>query len=513
MNTNDFDSIDDQSQDPIDQPENTIDFGSIPNNPDELHEWIIDHLGVRVVRTSMIEDHSAPFEYLCHAFFEHEIPRDSIVWANRGGGKTFYAALATMLDMIFKPGIEIRILGGSLEQSKRMHTHLRSFFEIEPFDELVQGKITERRIKLINGSSAELLAQSQTSVRGTRVQKLRCDEVELFDREVWEAAQLVTREKHCGDIRVKGTIESFSTLHVPYGLMHDLVTQSIENNQESRRVFRWGVLDVLEQCDDDHECLSDDGPCPLIGECAGLAKSRSNDDESPSGHISIDDAIALKSRVGLETWQSEMLCLRPQRSDCVIPEFDQGIHVIDQLPMDRSRWTWIGGMDFGIRSPTVVLQAGVDESNCVWVSHEYLKSDTSLDAHIDQIRRFPKKMDWIGVDPAGRQRGFQTGISDVQALRKSGLTIHDRKLGLHDGLNLIRARLQPASGPIKLYIHRSCAQLIESLEQYHYPAHQPMCDSPEKDGSDHCVDALRYMIQNLDKSFQTRCESYIYQGR
>jgi len=491
--------------------------GQCPQTDDELHAWLLDKLSIRVVRRALIDGHSAPFEYLCHAFFEDRMPRDCIVWANRGGGKTFYAAIATMLDLIFKPGIEIRILGGSLEQSKRMHAHLRDLFSIDRFDELIEGKITDRRIRLTNSSTVELLAQSQTSVRGTRVQKLRCDEVELFDREVWEAAQLVTREKRCegaqSGIRVRGSIECLSTLHVPYGLMHELVSQSIEDGGESRRVFRWGVVDVLDVCEDDaHHCLGDEStnhqPCPLAAECAGKAKGRDRLHESP-GHITIDDAIALKKRVGDETWNAEMLCLRPKRSDCVLPEFDPGIHVVDALPSASANWTWIGGMDFGIRSPTVVLFACVDGNGCVWVGSEYVKADVALDEHIKAIQSTLCPPKWLGVDPAGQQRGLQTGISDIQAMRSAGLTVHERRLRLHEGLGLIRARLKPATGPVRLYIHRSCEQLIESLEKYHYPADQPMNPLPEKDGSDHCVDALRYMIQNLDKAYVTKCDSYL----
>jgi len=482
-----------------------------PETDDELHAWLIEHLSIMVVREPMDPNHSAPFAYLSHAFFEDRMPRDCVVWANRGGGKTFYAAVATLLDLVFKPGIEIRILGGSLEQSKRMHAHLRALFAIEPFDELIEGKITERRIRLVNGSSVELLAQSQTSVRGTRVQKLRCDELELFDREVWDAAQLTTREMQTGEQRVRGSIECFSTMHVPYGLMHELIEQS-GDDQTSRRVFKWGVVDVLDACDDSHQCISDEGACPLAPECAGRAKGRRlqpmNAGETP-GHISIDDAIMLKQRVGRETWNSEMLCLRPQRSDCVLPEFDDGVHVVDSIPDRVMNGMCVGGMDFGIRSPTVVLFARVDAHGVVWVVGEHVASDRSLDEHIGVIKKHDPTPEWLGVDPAGRQRGLQTGISDVQAMRRAGLVVKDRRLGLHEGLKLIRARLNPASGGARLYISSSCERLIDSMRKYHYPKDQPFSDTPEKDGHDHCVDALRYLLQNLDRAYSTQHENYI----
>ncbi|MFG0247105.1 MAG: hypothetical protein ACF8MF_13740 [Phycisphaerales bacterium JB052] len=485
-----------------------------PETPDDLHAWLIEHLSIMVVREPMDPNHNAPFEYLCHAFFEDRLPRDCVVWANRGGGKTFYAAVATLLDLVFKAGIEIRILGGSLEQSKRMHAHLRGLFAIEPFDELIEGKITERRLRLVNGSSVELLAQSQTSVRGTRVQKLRCDELELFDREVWEAAQLTTREMGSGTGRVRGSIECFSTMHVPYGLMHELIEQSADAGT-ARRVFKWGLVDVLDACDERHTCISDHGPCPLAPECAGRAKGRKRQPTNPSqtpGHISIDDAIALKSRVGQDTWNSEMLCLRPQRSDCVLPEFDDGLHVVDRIPHEAASGLCIAGMDFGIRSPTVVLFARVDTHGVIWVVDEHVQSDRSLDEHIAVIKGHNPAPVWLGVDPAGRQRGLQTGISDVQAMRRAGLVVKDRLLGLHEGLKLIRARLKPANGGARLYFSSRCEQLIDSVRKYHYPKDQPFCDTPEKDGHDHCVDALRYMLQNLDRAFSTQEDNYIQTG-
>jgi phage terminase large subunit len=80
-----------------------------------------------------------------------------------------------------------------------------------------------------------------------------------------------------------------------------------------------------------------------------------------------------------------------------------------------------------------------------------------------------------------------------------------------DGLALVRARLAPAdgNGP-RLFVHQRCEKLIESLERYHYPEDDPESDSPVKrDGFDHAVDALRYMIQNLDKPHKTGVRGYL----
>ena len=484
------------------------DLPGAPKTPDELHAWVVRHLDVSISREPLLTGHAAPFDYLIHTFFESDPTRarDCVVWANRGGGKTFLAAVATTLDLIYKPGIEIRILGGSLEQSKRMHAHLRAIFARPEFAALLDGRITERRIRLRNGSVVELLAQSQTSVRGTRVQKLRCDEVELFDPDVWEAAQLTTRSKDCGGVLVSGSIECLSTLHVPYGLMYRLVAEAREGQ---RKLFKWGVVDVLGRCDDRHVCQSEDGQvCPLFDACRGRAKER-DARGSPPGHISVNDAVRQRGRVSEATWSSEMLCLRPRRSDCVLPEFQPLVHVVQEVPQVGQGAVWIGGMDFGFRAPTVVLWAFVDTEGVVYVVDERSEVEQTVSQHAEAIKasQWPA-MAWIGVDPAGRNRSGQTGSTDIAVLRSAGLVVKATKLDQQRGLELLRARLKPALGEPRLFVHERCKVLIESMEKYRYPAENLESKQPVKDGSDHAVDALRYMIQNLDHSYRASVKQY-----
>jgi hypothetical protein len=227
-----------------------------PGNPDQLHAWLRRHLDVHLPRSAVVAGHAAPFDYLAHVFFEGAPPvgaacggvrpasdirdakTDVLVWANRGGGKTYLGALATLLDMLYKPSIGVRVLAGSLEQSRRMLHYLHGFFMAEgAFLAMIKGRATAGRIRLSNGSEVEVLAQSQTSVRGTHVQKLRCDEVDLFDPEIWDAAQFVTHAKQCGPVFVRGGVECLSTMQRPYGLMHRLLMEAQEGK---RKLFKWG---------------------------------------------------------------------------------------------------------------------------------------------------------------------------------------------------------------------------------------------------------------------------------
>lgn len=495
-------------------------LGPAPASPDELHAFVTMALNVKAPRVAITAGHAAPFDYLVHAFFEGRVPRmgpaDCVVWASRGGGKTFLGAVATALDLAFKRGITIRILAGSLEQAGRMHQHLRNLFALDALSPLVDGRITDRRLRVVGGGSVELLAQSQASVRGTRVQKLRCDEVELFDPDVWEAAQLTTRSMRCGQIEVRGAIECLSTMHVPGGLMDRLVREGVSAEGEvRRRVFKWGVMDVLESCAEHPACdpsrVSD--TCALRPDCDGRARQRSKEE---CGHVSVDDVLSMRGRVSLATWESEMLCKKPRRTDTVFPEFDASTHVVDDLPprawcADAFGGAWIAGMDFGFRSPMAWLWAYLDETGVLWVAAERVVSGVPLPAHLEAIESSPwPRPTWIGIDPAGESRNVQTGRSDASVLREAGWTVRVTRSPLAQGLEMIRARLKPtAHDPPRIFIHRRCASLIASLERYRYAHDHSENREPVKDGADHAVDALRYMVTNLDRAGGVRLARYV----
>lgn len=518
-----------------------------PRSVEELVVAVREVFGVRVPRRAVRSGSDAPLAYLVHSFFEGRLgvdgqgkevdlkdaplPPDCVVWAARGGGKTFLGALATALDLIYKPGIEVRILGGSLEQSKRMHAHLVDLLTREGVSAVLKGKPTARGVKLKNGSCAEVLAQSESSVRGTRVQKLRCDEVDLFDRQVWDAAQLTTRSLNYpgpwGE-KVAGAIHSSSTMHVPMGLMWELVEQArppvgrgggAQESKAERVAFRWGVVDALEACAQSEDCTS----CALWNDCAGEAKKRSADE---AGHVGIDDARRMKGRVSLVVWESEMLCLRPRVTGSVFPEFDWTAHVLGQGRVeeilsnqprvvrkgdgqeDRCALAWpigglrlVAGMDFGLRAPTVILWGVVDSLGVLTIIDEYVHTGRTIAEHVGHIKASPLGLpEAVWCDPAGHARNDQTGVSAIGVMVAAGVNAKGRGTGIAEGIEALRARLAPAAGGPTLRISASCTHLLKSLLRYRYNERDPSDEVPMKDGSDHAVDALRYLVMGLEGS-------------
>lgn len=469
----------------------------------QLHQWIVDHLHLRIPRQAVCPHHQAPFDYVLHSYFEPS--SDVAVWAPRGGGKTRLAAVATLLDLLHKPGIGVRILGGSMEQSLRIWEHLLPDLETLVSEDIV-GTSRRRTIRLANGSHAAAIAQSQAAVRGIRIQKLRCDELELFDPAVFEAAKLTTRSIKQPDGRqITGTIEAFSTLHTPWGLMHDLIEQY---TALGKRVVKWCVLDVLETCPRERDCTT----CPLWTDCRGLAKNA-------DGFLPIDDAILLKQRASAESWDAEMLCKRPSVKGAVFPTFDPEVHVVAEPPRateqhrlgkvatprvvtaedideELPETTWTLAIDFGFANPFVCLWVR-EQGRAVHVIDEYVQSGRSLEEHLTVIESRPwGRVRQVACDPAGNSRNDQTAESNVQLLRRRQYVVKSRGSRIVDGMELIRRGLKTGVGDVTLFIHPRCVHLIRALRSYHYPA-QLRSELPFKDGEhDHLIDALRYFYVN-----------------
>ncbi|MHC4074397.1 MAG: hypothetical protein ACYTGS_20610, partial [Planctomycetota bacterium] len=214
-----------------------------PRTKRDLRNYVKVFLGIDVPDKRICPDHHSPMDYLWHSFSmdlglsiadlrlkgdnrqskstARKCNGDAIVWANRAGGKTELAAVATLLDCVLKPNCQVRILGGSGEQAGRMYDYLTGFLQ-NGFEQFLAGSILKTKCRFANGSSVEVLTQSAKSVRGQHIQKLRCDELELFDEDVFAAAKFTTQSK----AGITAAMELISTMHRPYGLMQREVTSA-----------------------------------------------------------------------------------------------------------------------------------------------------------------------------------------------------------------------------------------------------------------------------------------------
>jgi hypothetical protein len=469
-----------------------------PMTKKDLKNYVKVFLGIDIPDKKICPEHNSPMEYLWHSFFadfatQKRINADAVVWANRSGGKTKLAAVATLLDCVFKPNCQVRILGGSGEQSNRMYEYLLGFLQ-KGFDEFLSGKILKTECRFTNNSAVEVLTQSPMSVRGQHTHKLRCDEVELFDNDVFAAAKFTTQSTD----GLLAAMETISTMHRPYGLMQKIVSSA---NQFDTPIFKWCMWEVIEKCTD-RNCSQ----CPLWADCQGKAKRA-------CGYLKIDDCQTAMRRASRAGWEAEMLCKRPSLEDVVFAEFDPAIHIkqVDydpNLPLYRA-------IDFGFVNPFVCLWIQVDEQGVVRVIDEYARSRATIDIHAEEIkRRTPCGEGRVAAtfcDPAGAGVNDITGTSVVRELHSLGITVRYRRSSILEGIELIRRAIRAGDGKSRLIISPRCERLIEAMQCYHYPENSTgsNVELPLKDGLyDHPIDALRYFFINHKHSSKTISRRY-----
>lgn len=462
-----------------------------PTTPMQLRRFVETGFGMRLPAARPPGEVGGAFDYLADSYFDR--PGDAVVWANRGGGKTMLGAAATLLDLLFKPGIQVRILGGSLQQSEKMYEHLRLFLDQPLLREgggVLAKPATRRGVVLQNGSRVELLACSERAVRGTRVQVLRCDEVDVMKRDVWDAAQLVTRSADCGGRIVPGRVEAFSTMHEVAGLMSELT------KSENHRLYRWNAMDVVARCPPTLSCEG----CKVWDDCQGRAKQA-------DGHLPVQDMIDQRARLSDGLWDAEMMCRRPATRSAVYPKFNPDDFVEDvepwRLPVGG---VWYGGMDFGLRNETVVLWAWAMSRRPdapLHLAGEYIAKERILSDNLAAANTAARMHDLpvledlyaLSVDPAGKQRSSQTGRSEVDFLRQAGCAVRTPKAPVRLGIEAVLRRMDHRL----LRIHPRCTGLIEALQKYRYDPDRPNNENPLKEGSDHACDALRYLVLSFDQ--------------
>ncbi len=162
---------------------------------DELWYSLRDQTGIEIPRITVCPGHVAPFTAFADAFFSRS---RNVVWhASRGlaGKSVMLAALAFMCGV--EQGAAVNLLGGSGEQSQRVHGYMtgddtnlpRTFWgHYGAPRHLLRTDPTKKETRLTNGGRIVVLQASTRSVRGPHPQKLLLDECDEMSKEIYAAA-------------------------------------------------------------------------------------------------------------------------------------------------------------------------------------------------------------------------------------------------------------------------------------------------------------------------------------
>ena len=289
-------------------------------------------LGYDIPAYSCCNYHKSPLDIMWDAYTDQH---DFMVWlASRGAGKTLNVAILNYLETVFKPNCEIKCLGGSLEQSKLMVKYAKEIWSkpLVPKHMLI-GAVTGTSYQLTNGSSISALASSGTSARGAHPQRLRLDEIDEMDREIYDAAMGQPVERH----GIPSHVFCISTMQHAGGLMSQVMGEAI--GREGSQVYETCILDVTE----------------------------------PYGFTSKKEMEKRKSRTTKKMWETEYLLQRPTLQGSVFDyeSVETSYRRTQGVLAQFRNWKIEFGIDWG-HTMSVLSFFACSENKFAWIkSYEY----------------------------------------------------------------------------------------------------------------------------------------------
>jgi hypothetical protein len=336
---------------------------------DELHTWVKAHLRADIPRVAVCPDHCAPFDFLADVYFEDVLA--AIAMANRGGAKTFIAAILHVLNAKFKPGCESASVGAIEAQARRAYQHVLKLLAIEggvsnPNDnpEIESSIMLETRWK--NSSKLEVLGGTVNAVNGPHPQKVHFDEVELADPEVFDESRNMSQSKD--GIAAQDIITS--TRKRQHGMMQKLIDSCVEAERQQLqppyKLYSWCIFETAKcvpNCQRAHPGLSeadrckcdkvvkghwDDGTMRRFSDvCKGrLARSQ--------GWIPLQDVHKTFQADSRPIWEAQQECIRPSTEGLVVPMFSQEANGVRRWEPEMGNGPIFMSIDFGGTNPHAV---------------------------------------------------------------------------------------------------------------------------------------------------------------
>jgi hypothetical protein len=201
--------------------------------PEDLERFLWETWGIRISKHVCCPDkgHRSPWEAFCYAYFA---VGPVCIWkASRGfGGKSFQLSLLALTEAVTLRA-DVKLLGGSGEQAKRVLKYTEDFWELPTAPkQLLDGVPGARKTKLTTGNTIEALMASSASVRGPHPQRLRLDEIDEMKLKILNAAAGQTMSKGW----VKSQTVMSSTHHYPKGTFTQKLAEAADRGWP---VFEW----------------------------------------------------------------------------------------------------------------------------------------------------------------------------------------------------------------------------------------------------------------------------------
>jgi len=214
-----------------------------------------------------------------------------------------------------------------------------------------------------------------------------------------------------------------------------------------------------------------------------------------------DEIDRLKSSLDLQSYRAMFeMCWDTTPRSAVYYDFSED-NVITNYQYQPSLPTYVA-IDWGIAHATVVLFMQYNQdTDTVYVFDEIYANRKPLDYYLKQILARPYNITAYCCDIAGNQDQLQTGRSNIDFFQQHNIHFKTRTSAIMYGISIVRSYILDSKGRRRLYISKSCVNLIDEIKSYRFPEkHGIITNENPIDQYNDALDALRYFFVNfLDK--------------
>ena len=206
----------------------------------------------------------------------------------------------------------------------------------------------------------------------------------------------------------------------------------------------------------------------------------------------------LSSSLSEDVLQSRRFGRFKASSGLVYPEFDENVHVIDPFEVPRD-WQDVISIDPGLNNPLSAHWYCVDFDGNVYVIAEHFEAGKDVFYHSEAIKRICARLNWKTdykgrfeaiIDSAANQRTLASSKSVTELFYENGIYANPNvNKDMFSGIQRVKQYLKGVGGKPKIYIFRSCVNLIRELKSYRWGDG----DNPKKT-DDHALDEMRYYL-------------------
>lgn len=219
-------------------------------------------------------------------------------------------------------------------------------------------------------------------------------------------------------------------------------------------------------------------------------------DDNP--YISVEAKNAMKKSMSSDELRSRQFGEFLDFGGRVYTEFDENVNVIEPFDVP-SEWQDTISIDPGLKNPLSAHWYCCDYDGNVYVVAEHYESEKDISYHSEQIKSICDRLNWHRgfdgmieaiIDSAANQTTLASQRSVTDLFYDYGIAVNPQvNKDMFSGIQRVKSYLKNACGQSRLFIFKTCTNLIRELKTYHWGN----SDIPVKK-DDHSLDELRYYL-------------------